>query len=286
MTQASVTGSRGIAKRPVLAVDTHAHIIDPARFPYSPDAAYHPPAGETGPLERYLAVLDAHGISHAVAVQPTSGYLFDHRCLLDAIARSGGRLRGVARIPAGRARDFASVLDVPGIAGVRLDLLGDGVDVLDAPDLPWLLDAMAERAMHVQVQCEGDQLVRALPVIAGMRMPLVIDHCGRPVPSRGLAQPGFAALLELARDGHYVKLTGPFRYSEQGAPFRDCDPYVHALLRAFTPARCLWGSDWPYLRMAQRIDYAGELAMLARWVPDEADRQRILAGTPAQLFGL
>ncbi len=270
----------------VTAVDTHAHVLDPVRFPYSSEAAYLPQGQEIGPLERYLAVLDAHAISHAIVVQPTSGYLFDNRCVLDAVARSGGRLRAVVRVPTARAREFEPVLDAPGVVGVRLDLIGDGVDVVDAPQLDWLLAAMRERGLQLQIQCEGDQLVRALPAAAAIGSPVVVDHCGRPVPSRGLAQPGFAALLALGRDGHAVKLTGPFRFSTEAPPFRDAEPFVHALLEAFTPDRCLWGSDWPYLRLPGRIDYGPELALLSTWVPDPEARRRILVDTPVRLFGL
>ena len=271
---------------PIIAVDTHAHIIDPARFPYSPQAAYRPQGQEIGTLERYLAVLDANRISHAIAVQPTSGYLYDHRCVLDAVARSNGRLRAVVRVPPARAREYASVLDAPGVVGVRLDLIADGVDVLDAPQMPWLLDAMRERGLQLQIQCERDQLVRAMPLVAAARVAAVIDHCGRPVPALGLTQPGFSALLELGRNGHFVKLSGPFRFSEQGPPFHDCEPFVQALLDTFTPDRCLWGSDWPFLRLEDRTDYATGLAQLAQWVPDADARGRILADSPARCFRL
>jgi predicted TIM-barrel fold metal-dependent hydrolase len=270
----------------VTGVDTHAHVIDPARFAYASDAAYRPQGQEIGPLERYLAVLDSHGISHAVVVQPTSGYLFDNRCMLDAVTRSNGRLRAIVRVPPSRARAHEAVLDAPGVVGVRLDLIGDGIDVVEAADMSWLIAAMRERGLQLQVQCEGDQLTRALAVVAAARAPVVIDHCGRPVPSRGLAQPGFATLLALGRDGHVVKLRGPFRFSEQEAPFLDCAPFVEALVETFTPDRCRWGSDWPYLRIAGRLDYGPEFDLLARWVPDPAARRRILVDTPARLFSM
>jgi predicted TIM-barrel fold metal-dependent hydrolase len=90
----------------------------------------------------------------------------------------------------------------------------------------------------------------------------------------------------MGRDGHVVKLSGPFRFSEQEAPFRDCNPFIEALVDTFTPDRCLWGSDWPYLRIAGRLDYGPELDLLAQWVPEGAARRRVLVDTPARLFGL
>jgi len=60
---------------------------------------------------------------------------------------------------------------------------------------------------------------------------------------------------------------------------------VRAAIDAFTLDRCVWGSDWPFLRLPARTDYGPVLAMLTRWIPDAADRQRVLWDTPARLFG-
>ena len=62
-------------------IDTHCHVLDPARFPYAPDVAYRPSGQEIAPLEQYLQVMDAYGIRHALFVGPNSGYGRDNRCL-------------------------------------------------------------------------------------------------------------------------------------------------------------------------------------------------------------
>ena len=47
----------------------------------------------------------------------------------------------------------------------------------------------------------------------------------------------------------------------------------------------MWASDWPFLRMPERIDYGPLLALLAQQVPDDAARSRILWDTPCREFG-
>ena len=102
----------------------------------------------------------------------------------------------------------------------------------------------------LQIHCEGDELVQAMPVLRRTRVRAMIDHFGRPDIARGLAQPGFAALLELGRSGeHVVKLSGPFRCSRESWPHRDVDPFIAAAIEAFTLDRCVWGSDWPFVRV-------------------------------------
>ncbi|MCL4745264.1 MAG: amidohydrolase family protein [Burkholderiaceae bacterium] len=272
-------------KRAVVAIDSHAHVLDPARFAYSPQARYQPAGQEIGTLERYLAVLDAHRISHSLLVQPTSGYLNDHRCLLDAVDRAGGRVRAIVRLDPGGAGDGAALLGHPAVAGMRLDLIDAGTAALAQQDTHRQLGALAEHGLVLQVQCELDQLADALPELRRFHGRIVVDHCGRPDPLAGLAQRGFDALLELGRDGHYVKLSGPFRFSRQPYPFPDCDPFAHALIEAFTPQRCVWGSDWPFLRLDARFDYGPSLALLERWLPDAAARAMVLGAVPAALFG-
>jgi predicted TIM-barrel fold metal-dependent hydrolase len=266
------------------AIDTHAHILDPHRFPYSADAAYRPSGQEIAPVERFLAVLDAHGIAGGVVVQPTSGYLFENAVTLDAVTRAAGRLRAVVRVDPTRARSDESLLDVEAVAGARLDLIGDGTHALDAPGNRRLLAALKERSKILVVQVEGDQLAAALPALLASGVAVCVDHCGRPDPRLGVNQPGFQALLALGREGHAVKLSGPFRFSHEAPPYRDVLPFVAALLDVFTPARCCWGSDWPYLRAEGRLDYGPGLRLLESWLPDAAARASVLCDTPRRLF--
>jgi predicted TIM-barrel fold metal-dependent hydrolase len=261
-------------------IDCHAHVIDPVRFPFS-GSTYRPHAGEWGTLDDYLQCLDRHGVSHAVLVQPTSGYDTDHRCLLDAIERANGRIRGIARIHPERARADGQLLDSDGICGVRVDLIHDGVQVSAHRDFGWLLGALRERDAVLQLQCEGDQLAEVLPALDASGVRIVVDHCGRPDPANGLMQPGFQALLELGRQGHHVKLCGAFRFSHRPCPHLDVEPFVAALLDSFTTRRCVWGSDWPFLRFTPAVSYRDVVSLARRWLtqPDDLD--------PAarQLFG-
>jgi predicted TIM-barrel fold metal-dependent hydrolase len=64
-------------------VDTHAHIIDPIRFPFADGPGYKPTPEEAGTSEDFCAVLDTHHVAHALLVQP-SGYGYDNSAMLDA----------------------------------------------------------------------------------------------------------------------------------------------------------------------------------------------------------
>ncbi|MBE7247382.1 MAG: amidohydrolase family protein, partial [Actinomycetospora chiangmaiensis] len=62
-------------------------------------------------------------------------------------------------------------------------------------------------------------------------------------------------------------------------------PFAEALL-ALRPDRILWGSDWPHVGLRSGMPNTGDLLELfGAWVPDDADRRRILVENPDALFG-
>lgn len=265
-------------------IDTHVHVFDPARFPYAANVIYRPIANETATAEQLIAVMDAHAVSHAVVVTPMAGYQSDNRVTLDAIRRYPDRLRGVAVVEADVSPSMLADLQRQGITGARVDLIGRGSGYLQAEGrrLPGLL---RDQGLLLQIQCEGDQLAEVGDALADAGT-VVIDHVGRPSVAAGVDQPGFRALLDLAaRPDAIVKLSGPFRFSGVPHPHTDTTPYIARLLAAFGPGRCIWGSDWPFIRMDRRMDYGPTLTLLSQWVPDPADRRMILWDTPRRVFG-
>ena len=77
-------------------IDCHAHVIDPAHFPYGKGVAYKPVGQEVGTTAQFVEVMKCHGVKHALLVQPNSGYGSDNSCMLDAIAKGDGRFKGIA----------------------------------------------------------------------------------------------------------------------------------------------------------------------------------------------
>jgi predicted TIM-barrel fold metal-dependent hydrolase len=266
-------------------VDCHVHVFDPARFPYEPDTFYAPSGQELGTPARLAGVLDAHGVAHALLVGPNSGYGTDNRCLLDAVAGGAGRHRGMAVVPIDTTAVELAALSRTGVVGVTVNvaLLGTAFYA----DAGRLLADLAAVDMVAGVQVTGDQFVVLAPLLERSGVRVVVDHCGRPEPAAGLDAPGFRELLRWGRAGRaVVKLSGCVKVSHEPYPHADLLPFVRALVDEFGPDGCVWGSDWPFLRMPERIDYGPLLTLLAEQVPDEAVRRRILWDTPCRVFGV
>ena len=261
-----------------LRIDSHAHVFT-RHLPIVPGARHAPDYDAL--LETYFALLDAHGITHALLTAP-SFLGTDNSYLLGALARSAGRLRGTVIVDPRIERKELDAFAQQGVVGIRLNYFR-------APDLPdfgsreyrQLFAHVRELDWHVEIYLEGPRLAYALPLIAASGAKVVIDHFGSPDPKSGLQCAGFLAVLAAAAAGRtWIKLSAPYRLG--GA---DAKPYATALLRECGPERLLWGSDWPWTQNAAGKTYALTLEWLDSWVPDIRQRQTILGQTPGELFG-
>ena len=102
----------------------------------------------------------------------------------------------------------------------------------------------------VSLQVQHDQLVVLAPMLERAGVRVLLDHCGRPNDGRGVSTSRASGrCCGSPRTGRvFVKLSGYVKFAQLPFPYDDARPFVDALLDAFTPAGCLWASDWPFLR--------------------------------------
>ncbi|MBR0793096.1 amidohydrolase family protein [Bradyrhizobium manausense] len=265
-------------------IDCHIHALDPVRFPYGPDTPYRPSGQEIATAAQLIRLFDAFDVQHALVVATNTGYGSDSRILLDTLKQGGGRFRGVAVVENDVDIRELERLQAAGVIGVAFNVPFHGADYYrnTAP----LLEKLTSLGLFLQIQVEQDQLLDLLPLIDKSPVRLVFDHCGRPSVGQGVRGKAFQALLAIGRerDAH-IKLSGSYKFSELPHPYEDTWPFIAALVEAFTLDRCVWGSDYPFLRAAERLDYGPLLAVLTSLFPDPGDQQRLLWRTPAKLLG-
>lgn len=267
------------------SVDCHAHVLAPDRFPYVDGPGYRPRPDESGDALMFRNTRDEHGVTHALLVQP-SCYGTDNTCMLDAMARSQGQCKGIA-VAGPEAPDHElCTLKRQGVVGVRLHLVRSCPDALARPETASFLDRLRTLDWFVEVYAVRQMWVDIAAPLRQSGVQLVIAHLGEPDVRLGIGQPGFQAVLRLGREtSAVIKLSAPFRVSAGLFPYDDLDPYVAALVDAFGIDRCVWGSDWPFLDVSAPVAYGDLLRVLTRWVPNPADRARVLWHNPARLFG-
>ena len=263
------------------ACDSHCHVFGPAaRFPYAPGRSYTPPDAGCEDFARLQAVL---GLQRAVLVQ-ASCHGTDNAAMLDAIARSGGRYRGVANIDDSFDEAALQALHDGGIRGIRFNFVKH---LGGAPDLDRIRRCVARVAplgWHLVLHFDAEDLPAYADFLAEVPVPVVIDHMARVKTADGLQQPAFKVLLEF-NAGRREELGEDLRC---GADLlrRPAVPRRGALRTGAAGAgagRVLWGTDWPHPNISRWMPNDGDLVdLLPLYAPDPALQRRILVDNPAR----
>jgi len=267
---------------PANACDAHCHIWGPvARFPFVENRPFTPPDRGKEDLAALYARL---GITRSVIVQAIV-HGTDNRAMLDAIASSGGRYRGVALIDDSFDEKALQALHAGGVRGVRFGFVRH---LKARPDMDFFRRTVARIAplgWHAQIHLDAADLLELRDELHALRIPFVIDHMGRVDAAGGVEQPAFRALLEMVRrENCWVKVSGADRVSTAGPPFHDALPFARALIAA-APDRVVWGTDFPHSNPRHPIADDAELLDLLPLMGDEADLQRLMVDNPARLYG-
>ena len=279
----------------MMICDAHVHIIG-AQDPQSPDRTYTAVPAALPDLARLAAPL---GVGRFVVVQP-SFYGTDNRVLLRALDALGGGGRGVAVIdPAAAHPDELAAMARQGVRGLRINLYSSMSRAEDGL-LERLFADMAAAAhgqgWHVEVIAPIRMLAAAAPMLAGAAVPVVLDHYGLHAGAAPEDAAG-AALLGLLRRPHvWMKLSAPYRSSDDALAVRPDAAWLAALLDAGGD-RCVWGSDWPHTpvhalqtgdqaALPHRVlDYAAVLNGFRASLPRGPSADAILQRNPARLYG-
>ncbi len=263
------------------ACDAHCHIFGPgAKFPYAPERRYTPP---DAPKESLLALHDHLGLSRAVLVQ-ASCHGTDNRAMLDAIAWSNGKWRGVAMVGKDVTDRELEALAAGGVRGVRFNFvrhLGGAPD-LEAFDRD--IGRIRGLGWHVVLHFDAEDIEIFKDRIERIKVPFVIDHMGRVSAAHGLEQKPFRLLLELMKNElAWVKVSGAERVSSAGKPFHDAVPFAAALIAA-APDRVLWGTDFPHPNVSVMPNDGELVDLFTMFAGDESLRRKILVDNPSRLY--
>jgi 2-pyrone-4,6-dicarboxylate lactonase len=267
------------------ACDTQIHLYGPVeRYPLKPDRVYEP---HLVGIAEMRALHDALGIERCVLVSPTV-YGTDNSCMIDVLRSEGPAFRGIAVIDDGTTDAELHAMNEVGVRGVRCNFAGF-LNMTPDPDLfRRTVARITPLGWHVVIHVLGEDLIKYENLFREVRIPLVIDHMCHLDLTTETDKRALDILIDLLRqDNCWIKVSNGDRASHSGPPeYTDVIPLGRALAEA-APDRAIWGTDWPHV-MYKKPAMANDgdlLDLLARYVPDEAARNRILVDNPAALYG-
>ena len=269
-------------KLPAGSCDAHCHVFGPAaKFPFAPERTYTP---VDAPKEKLFALHRLLGIDRSVLVQ-ASCHGTDNSAMLDAIAASSGKYRGIAMVGRDIGEAELEKLHEGGVRGVRFNFVSHLGKDADIDAVRAIVEKIRPLGWHTVVHFDANRLETLAPVLKSLPVTMVIDHMGRVDASQGTDQPAFQMLLDLMEDQRFwVKVCGSERISRAGPPFHDAVPFARMLVERFTD-RILWGTDWPHPNIKKDMPDDGALVdLLPLIAPEEKSIQALLVDNPTRLY--
>jgi 2-pyrone-4,6-dicarboxylate lactonase len=266
------------------AVDAHCHVFGPGElFPFAAERKYTPCDASRQELR---ALRDFLGFDRNVIVQATC-HGSDNRALLDALAHSDGRARGVATVRRSVSDEELLRLHAAGVRGVRFNFVKRLVDTAPPDELREIAARVAALGWHVVVYFEAQDLPELFALFATLPTTVVVDHMGRPDVTQPVDGPAFELFVRLLCECPHIwsKVTCPERLSRLGPPgYEDVVPFARRVVESF-PERVLWGSDWPHPNMTTHMPDDGDLVdFIPRIAVSAGAQRRLLVDNPMQLY--
>ncbi len=277
------------------ACDCHVHVIGPSEhYPMVADRHYTPGLASVHALGEHLTKT---GLSRAVIVQP-SVYGTNNACLLDSLDALGEAGRGIAVVARDATDQELHALSARGVRGLRVNV--ESASLQDGKAMGRALWAWAERVAafhwHLQVYASLDTLAAAVPFLAKLPVPVVLDHFAMVPGSCSDTDVRIAAVVQLVRAGRaYVKLSAPYRLGSADLDSGAAAAGLAAMYLKANPERVLWGSDWPHTNREagklahevsayRSIPFGSLLQDLSSWLPNSQLLQQVLVDNPALLY--
>jgi len=269
---------------PPLIIDCHAHLYgdDASKYPPIPHP-YSPPPGK-GTVAHLRREMRESGVRFATAVQTTTYYEWDNRFIADASRENRDLLAGVCTLDPDDPRSSALLERyVRGfnIRGFRSLPAKNGR--LDDPGVSALWSAAERLGIVVNVHVQRDKRREIESLVARHpQVRVVIDHCLYLKAGRD-GRAVLADMRALARlPTVYAKLSCAVSGSAEGYPFRDMHEPIRAIIEAFGPRRCVWGSDFPCELWCPKATYKQHLRVFTHEMGLDAETKRHLLGETAK----
>lgn len=268
---------------PANAVDAHCHVFGPGDvFPFAPERKYTPCDASR---EQLFELRDFLGFEKIVVVQATC-HGADNSALLDVLMHSSNTARGVVTVKADVPLEELEQMHQLGVRGVRFNYVKRLVDPKPDDYYRGIIEKIRPLGWHVVLYFEPSDLIEKWDFFTSLRVPIVVDHMGRPDVTKELDNPDFALFQKFMRENDvWAKVSCPDRLTASGSPlYLDVVPFAKAIVEEFSD-RVLWGSDWPHPNMKKEMPDDG---ILLDYVPSiavtSALQEKLLVTNPNNLY--
>ena len=269
-------------------IDAHPHIYSDDRKKYlTIDDPWKP--GEQATAEDLKSKMDEVGVDRAVFIQTSTFYGWDNQYVLDSTRRYSNWATGVITLNPDDPQKLEILEDAVTHYSIRgLRGTTDQNGKIGAPNVKLLWTKA--RDLGIVVNCmvlddldrvpEIEELARKLDDLR-----IVIDHCLMLNMIRK-TEKTLELINRLSKlPNIYAKLTSGTHGSARVYPHEDMHSPLKRVIDAFTPDRCVWGSNFPNTLWSKGTSYAQNLSLFTSELGlSQVDQQAILGGTARRLW--
>jgi L-fuconolactonase len=271
-------------------IDTHLHLWDPAQVPWTRGS---PIFNRLYDAAQFAVASEGCQVDRAVFVQCDATDGVGEVVWVTQQAKVDPRIAGIVAFApleqgAAVARHLAELAKFTLVRGVRRNLQSEQLGFCSRPELVAGVQALAEHHLSFDLCLRRAQLPEVIALVRQCpQVNFILDHLGNP-PIADRTLDGWAApFAELASlPNVWCKLSGIVTVAAAGYTIEDLAPYVEHALKTFTPARIVWGSDWPVvLKASDYRHWVDATRTLLAGLSDD-DQRRILHDNAISFYRL
>lgn len=235
------------------------------------------------------------GIEKTVVVQTVTNY--DETPELLELAEDDELVAGVVgflKIDSGDAIShldkYESMRGFKHLVGIR-DIAHDYEDIgyLAKPGVVENVQELGRRGLVYDLLTKTPHMQAAIDLVKqSPGTQFVLDHISKPYMAKGEMQPWADKLRELASfENVVIKVSGLFTEADwKNWKAEDFWPYLEHVTNLFTPARMMFGSDWPVCLLA--ATYRQSIDLMEQFTKSfsDAERKDFWAGTANRTYNL
>ncbi|ASM74298.1 MULTISPECIES: amidohydrolase family protein [Roseobacteraceae] len=274
--------------------DTHCHIIDRTvlDYPWLSDA---PALDRDWSIETYTQEARQAGITRTLhmEVDVATDQIDNETDYIAGLAdRQESLICGIIAACRPENNDFGDQIAAaqahPLVKGFRrpLHVVPDALS--EQPLFRDNIRQLATAGLPFDICVTARQLPQAQRLVdAAPQTQFILDHCGVPDIAGAGWNSWAAEITALSqRDNLSVKISGLPAYAQAGWTARDLERWVMHVVEQFTPARCVWGGDWPVCTLGGSLTdwVSATRSILAKLSTQE--RAAILDENATHIWGL
>ncbi|HUN05313.1 MAG TPA: amidohydrolase family protein [Aggregatilineales bacterium] len=276
-----------------MKVDTHQHFWNLAQVEYSWLVPEYGPIYATFEPKDLAPQVKAAGIDKTVLVQSANNYADTASMLVHADYNDWiGAVIGWVDLldPAKTEADLSIFMKHPKFRGMRHLIHTE-------PDPDWViqpvviesLKVLAHHKMIFEVVAVFPNHLKHVPTLAEKvpELTMVIDHLAKPpIKDKGMSPWSDQLKAAAASPNVYAKISGLNTAAAADWSAADLQPYIDYAVDCFSPARLMFGSDWPVCILAGDYNQVWTETNQALSKYNPAEQAAILGNTAQAVYRL